>query len=66
MKICCPALRKYTSDDIQFYVGIAREIEDAVKEYYDKSLTDDFDLVEHEESLDEEREEIEEIEEGEG
>ncbi len=61
-----PALRKYTSDDIQFYVGIARDIEDAVKEYYDKSLTDDYDLVEDLESADEERKEIEEIEEGEG
>lgn len=60
------ALRQYTSEDIQFYVGIARDIEDAVKEYYDKSLTDDYTLVESEKSADEERKEIEEIEESEG
>ncbi len=56
-------LRKYTDDDIQFYVGIARDIEDAVKEYYDKSLTDDYDLVEDLESEDEEHEDLKEAEE---
>ncbi|MCL5875765.1 MAG: hypothetical protein M1114_04800 [Candidatus Dependentiae bacterium] len=57
-------LRKYTDDDIQFYVGIARDIEDAVKEYYDKSITDDYDLVEAEEPEEEENDQIREIEEG--
>lgn len=33
-------LGAYTSEDIQFRVGLARDITDAVKEYYDKSLTD--------------------------
>lgn len=57
-------LRKYTDDDIQFYVGIARDIEDAIKEYYDKSITDDYDLVEDEEPEEEENDQIREIEEG--
>jgi hypothetical protein len=38
----------YTSEDIQFRVGLARDIADAVKEFYDKSptdLLDDQDLV---------------------
>lgn len=35
-----PALGNYVSYDIQFRVGIARDIEDAVKEFYDRSLTD--------------------------
>lgn len=33
----------YTSEDIQFRVGLARDITDAIKEYYDKSLTDVMD-----------------------
>ena len=35
-----PELGKFTSEDIQFRVGLARDIADAVKEFYDKSLTD--------------------------
>lgn len=31
---------QYTSADIQFKVGLGRDIEDSVKEYYDTSLTD--------------------------
>jgi hypothetical protein len=46
----------YTSEDIQFRVGLARDICDAVKEFYDKSPTDllddqdalEEDLYEHE------------------
>lgn len=57
-----PLLGQYTADDIEFYVGIKRDIDDAIKEYYDASLTDDYDLVEDLESEDEEREELEEAE----
>lgn len=41
----------YTSEDIQFRVGLARDITDAVSEFYDKSptdLLDDQDLDEEE------------------
>lgn len=46
-----PAIGGYTSEDIQFRVGLGRDISDAVKEFYDKSLTDrmddtDSDLIE--------------------
>jgi hypothetical protein len=40
---------KYVSYDIQFYVGIGLNICDAVKEFYDKSDTEDID----EESIEE-------------
>lgn len=43
-----PAIGAYTSEDIQFRVGLGRDIADAVKEFYDKSptdLLDDQDLV---------------------
>jgi len=38
----------YATEDIQFRVGLGRDISDAVKEFYDKSLTDlttDDDLI---------------------
>lgn len=34
-------LRSYVSCDIVFNVGIEQDIEDAIKEYYDKALTED-------------------------
>lgn len=34
---------QYVSYDIQFFVGIGRDICDAVKEFYDKADTEDFD-----------------------
>lgn len=45
-----PAIGAYTSEDIQFRVGLGRDISDAVKEFYDKSPTDliddnDTDLI---------------------
>lgn len=44
------AIGAYTSEDIQFQVGLGRDISDAVKEFYDKSPTDliddsDTDLI---------------------
>lgn len=44
------AIGAYTSEDIQFRVGLGRDITDAVKEFYDKSDTDliddsDTDLI---------------------
>ncbi len=47
----------YTSEDIQFRVGLARDISDAVKEYYDKSLTDLMDEQDYqdEQLIEEER-----------
>lgn len=44
------AVGAYTSEDIQFRVGLGRDITDAVKEFYDKSDTDliddhDTDLI---------------------
>jgi hypothetical protein len=35
-----PEIGKYTSCDIQYRIGLGRDIEDAVKEFYDTSLTD--------------------------
>lgn len=45
-----PAMGAYTSEDIQFRVGLGRDISDSVKEFYDKSPTDliddsDTDLI---------------------
>jgi hypothetical protein len=37
------AIRKYARYDVLFKVGIKRHIEDAIKEYYEKSLTDTID-----------------------
>lgn len=37
-----PAFGQYVSWDIQFQVGIRRHIEDAVKEFYDESITYDI------------------------
>lgn len=44
------AIGAYTSEDIQFRVGLGRDISDSIKEFYDKSLTDttsdtDTDLI---------------------
>lgn len=49
-----PDIGKYVSADVQFRVGLGRDIEDAIKEYYDPSLTepqnDDYDPeIEHDE-----------------
>ncbi|MFZ5953543.1 MAG: hypothetical protein ACOYT8_00410 [Candidatus Dependentiae bacterium] len=38
-----PEIGEYVSYDIQFYVGLGRDIEDAVKEYYEDSLTQGYD-----------------------
>lgn len=50
-------LGAYTSEDIQFRVGLARDISDAVKEFYDKSLTDLMDEQDYqdEQLIEEER-----------
>ena len=37
-----PLCGEYVSYDIQFQVGIRRHIEDAVKEFYDESITNDI------------------------
>lgn len=45
------AMRQYVSYDIEFLVGIGRDIIDAIEEYYDKSLVEDAentDMHEHE------------------
>ncbi len=52
---------KFTSDDIQFRVGLARDITDAIKEFYDKSLTDLLDDQEHDEEELEEKERLDEL-----
>ncbi len=44
------AMGAYTSEDIQFRVGLALDISDAVKEFYDKSPTD---LLDDQDLLDE-------------
>lgn len=44
------AIGAYTSEDIQFRVGLGRDITDAVKEFYDKSATD---LLDDQDLLDE-------------
>lgn len=51
-----PLLGKYISSDIQFFVGIAEDIQEAVDEFYDASIqvTDNFDFMDEEE-VDEER-----------
>lgn len=45
------ALRKFTEQDIIFKVGLAQDISDAVKEFYDKAVTEDVledvDVQEH-------------------
>ena len=46
----------YTSEDIQFRVGLSRDITDAVKEFYDKSPTD---LLDDQGALEEQLEEEE-------
>jgi hypothetical protein len=42
---------RYVSYDIRFYVGIGLDICDAVKEFYDKSYTEDFEEDETEEGV---------------
>jgi|SRR5579859_519422 len=51
-------LGKFTSEDIQFQVGLAREIIDTIEDYYDKSVTE----VPEDVDLDQEREEQEAFE----
>jgi hypothetical protein len=55
---------KYTSEDIQFQVGIAQDIIDAIEEYHDRSLTDSGDIYRDlgDEDTDEEREKENEFE----
>lgn len=51
-----PQLGNFTSEDIQFYVGLGVDIIDTVEEYYDKSVTevpDDIDLHQEREEQDE-------------
>ncbi|MGC2310445.1 MAG: hypothetical protein WA432_02390 [Candidatus Babeliaceae bacterium] len=52
---------QYVSYDVTYFAGLAQDIEDAVEEYYDASLTEQIDdqIVEEEEII--EREEIKEI-----
>lgn len=63
-----PALAQYASEDVEFYVGIALDIQDAIKEFYDKSLTEPDDMTDPLEDIEEEEElndmhELEELEE---
>lgn len=44
-------LGQYVSYEIQFYVGIGEKICDAVKEFYDKANTQDFDNEDDEQDL---------------
>jgi len=56
------ALREYENYDVDFFVGLRRDIEDAVKEYYDKAPTEvdeDQDLREEHNREEELRREIE-------
>lgn len=53
-----PKIGKFVSSDVEFQVGLARDIADAVKEYYDTAPTE----VKEDEDLDEEREERDEFE----
>ncbi len=53
-----PKIGKFVPNDIEFQVSLARDIADAVKEYYDKSPTE----VQEDVDLDEERKEREEFE----
>lgn len=55
-----PAINTYAPYDIQFYVGIALDIQDAVKEFYEKSLTDPDDMLDRDDEVVEEME-LEEI-----
>ncbi len=53
-----PAMGKYTPEDIQFRVGLGRDISDAIQEFYDKSLTeahpmDDQDILDEQIEKDE-------------
>jgi hypothetical protein len=48
----------FSPNDIQFYVGLRRDIEDAIKEFYDKSDTE----VDDDEDLREEHDEFEDFE----
>jgi len=50
------AIGKYVTTDVQFRVGLGRDIEDAVKEYYDPSLTE----VENDDYLPEQEHDTEE------
>lgn len=50
------AMGAYTSEDIQFRVGLSRDIIDSVREFYDKSPTD---LLDDQDSVDEQLEEEE-------
>lgn len=58
------ALGQYASEDIEFYVGIGLDIQDSIKEFYDKSLTEPDDMTDHREDIEEEEElnEIHELE----
>lgn len=54
---------KYAPYDIQFYVSVALDIQEAIKEFYDKSLTDPDDMLDRNDEVLEESEinEIREI-----
>jgi hypothetical protein len=51
-----PLIGEHVSYDIQFRVGIATDITDAVKEFYDRSLTDINDDIDIKNELRDERE----------
>ncbi len=53
-----PKIEKFVSTAVEFQVGLARDITDAIKEFYEKSVTE----VPEDVDLDEEREEQEEFE----
>jgi hypothetical protein len=38
-----PRIGEHVSYDIEFFVGIYTDIKDAIEEYYDRALTEDFD-----------------------
>jgi hypothetical protein len=54
-----PKIGRFSPNDIEFQVGLARDITDAINEYYDKAVTE----VDEDEDLDEERREREQFEE---
>lgn len=51
-----PLINKYAPYDIQLYVGLAPDIQDAVKEFYEKSLTEPDDMMDDNEEILEELE----------
>lgn len=57
-----PELNKYAPYDIQLMVGIRRDIEDAIKEFYDKSIQEYTDVDDEVELEEEEEDDLNRIE----